>query len=270
MTMAARTPKAKVGSTRRSLDLASVQTVVERQQALGRRLLWLFLLPFAITAAVVPVFFILNARLSDVEIANRVFTIERFLTVDRNMPWAIHEYESVAQSRPSAQVFARLGILYFLDDPTKEKKAIELLEKAKQYDPNYWEIYRSLTYIHTTARRSKEAIEAGEKAISLNDFDANTFNNLAWIYVTCESELRNFHKAETYGRKAVELTKEKNGQFLDTLAEVYHQIGNLDQTRSYLQKAILVADVREIDIFRGHFKSIFPSETVSSLAESTK
>jgi hypothetical protein len=37
-------------------DLVDLREIVAKQQALGRRLLWLFALPFAITAAMVPMF----------------------------------------------------------------------------------------------------------------------------------------------------------------------------------------------------------------------
>jgi len=238
--------------------------------ALGRRLLWLFLLPFVITAAIIPAFFVLNSRLSDVELSSRIVTIERLLLSDKNYAWAIDQYEQIAQFKPSAQLLARLGVLYFLQDPTNERKAIEKLDDAKQYDQNYWEIYRSLTFIYTQTRETKEAIEAGERAIKLNKYDANTLNNMAWILATCDKENRDLQKAEQYGLRAVNLTHERNAQFMDTLGVVYGKKGDLDNARLYFRRAIVLANSSEIQSVQTHFNSIFPTETLPNPMENNR
>jgi hypothetical protein len=50
-----------------SSDLANLRKVVAKQQSLGRRLIWLSVVPLVITAAIVLLYSILNARLSGLE-----------------------------------------------------------------------------------------------------------------------------------------------------------------------------------------------------------
>jgi tetratricopeptide (TPR) repeat protein len=190
----------------------------------------------------------------------KLLTIERVLSVDKNYSWAIDQYEKLAEVNPSAQILSRLGILYFLHDKKAIDKALQQLERAKTYDPNYWEIYRSLTYIYTQTAQTKGALSAGEQALKLNRYDANTFNNLAWLYSTSEAECRNFDKAERYGTDAVALTESKNAQFLDTLAEVHFRKGNLEASRKYLREAIDVASASELPDLVKRFKDRFPND----------
>src|SRR5262249_41153249 len=159
-----------------------------------------------------------------------------FLQVDKNYAWAVDQYEELAKAYPSnATILARLGILYFLLDPNaNERKAIQQLETAKQQDDNNWEIYRSLTYIYTSKRRTKEAIQAGEKAIALNKLDANSLNNLAWIYATCESKFQDLSRALQYAQRAVDLTGGRNPDVLETMAQVRVTRGERDLAREAL------------------------------------
>jgi len=86
-----------------------------------------------------------------------------------------------------------------------------------------------LTYVYVSTGREEEALGAGEKALALNPLDAQTYNNLAWIYATTSNkELRDLKRAEEYALKAVELTQDTHGanlDYIDTLVEVYLKRG---------------------------------------------
>jgi tetratricopeptide (TPR) repeat protein len=226
-------------------DLSELHAVIANQKALGRRLIILLVLPVFLTLGVVlPLFYIVTSRLSEVETGTQIVTIERILESDKNYPWAIDQYEQIAKLRPSAPTLARLGILHFLDKPNDSsalKKAIEELESAKQYNSEYWEIYRSLTFIYTQTAQTEKAIEAGERALKLNNYDANTYNNLAWLYATCEPEFRDLRKALAYSTRAVELTKRNNIQFLDTLAKVHSERSERELALKVLEDAAIKA-----------------------------
>lgn len=202
--------------------------VVEKQKALGRRLLWLFLLPFAITAAMVPMFFVLNARIADVEVLAKQLNIERYLLVDKNYAMAIDQYQQIFNTKPNAAILSRLGVLYFQLDPKNKDKAISMLDMAKRLEPNYWETYRNLSYIYSASGRTKDAIEAGQKALHLNPNDAVAMSNMAWAYSrTADSSPDDLNRAQALGQKALELTGagEKKSEILDTLAEVHFHRG---------------------------------------------
>jgi tetratricopeptide (TPR) repeat protein len=245
-------------------DLTDLRAVVQRQKALGHRLLWLFLLPFAITAAIIPMFFVLSARISDVETLARQLNIERYLLVDQNFALAIDQYNDILKSKQSAPVLARLGVLYFQRDQKNSYDAIKLLEKAKEIDPQYWETYRNLSYIFTASGRAKDAIAAGMKALDINKNDAITLSNLAWVYSKSE-DVRDLELAQQYAERALALTGmgEKRSEVLDTLAEVYYQMGgetNKAQSLVYFNEAIDTAPTWRARSYREHLRTDFPGQ----------
>jgi tetratricopeptide (TPR) repeat protein len=157
-----------------------------------------------------------------------------------------------------------LGVLYFEVDRDKNKnKAIQALDKAKQLDPMYWEIYRNLTYIYVATGGEKNAIENGEQALKLNQNDAKTYNNLAWVYATSKDQtLRNLERADDYAKKANMLTGGELPEVLDTLAEVDARKGgpaNMELAKSLLRKAIVLAP-NGGKKYQDHFKVLFPEE----------
>jgi tetratricopeptide (TPR) repeat protein len=189
--------------------------------------------------------------------------IDRYLEMEGNYIWAVRGYEEIAKTHPSASVLARLGVLYFQADPKNEKAAIETLDRAKGLDPNNWEVYRSLTYIYTATNRPKDAIEAGQKALALNDVDSGTYNNLAWSFATTSDEnLRNLQLAETYALKAIDLTRDKHAEYFDTLARVYVAKGERDQAIQAFRSAIALASQRDLQTYQKHLKQYFPNESL--------
>jgi tetratricopeptide (TPR) repeat protein len=252
-----KTPRIRKAPRVRPADL---RTALDNQRRLGRRLLWLLSLPFCVTAIIVWMYYHLSMRLADVEIGTKLVTIERYIVSDQNYPWAIDQYEKIAKTNATAPILARLGMLYFLQDRRNESIALEKLEMAKRADPANWEVYRNLTFIYLATDRKKEAIEAGQRALELNSNDANTYNNLAWIYATSdEPAFHNLPRAQEYAEKAVRLTREKQSEFLDTLAEVYFRKGDRDRALDSFQKAraVTLGDTLKIQT---HFKKLFSTE----------
>jgi tetratricopeptide (TPR) repeat protein len=244
-------------------DVADFPLAAVVEKVVARRLLWLFALPFIMTAILVVMFFVLNKRLSEVELGAKLVTIERYLSTDENYTSAIDQYEELAKSNPSAPILTRLGMLYFLLDKQKNKDvAIRWLEMAKRADPQYPEVYRSMAFIYLDAGQFKEAIEAGKKALELNPKDAGTYNNLAWLYATAkEPNTKDLQLALQYAQKAVALTNGKQANFLDTLAEVYFALGDRENALLNFRKA-KAAILGNLESLEDHFKKLFPSETL--------
>jgi tetratricopeptide (TPR) repeat protein len=243
--------------------LADFEQILANQKALGKRFLWLLLVPFVLTAIMVGMFFVITSRLTDVAVLTKRMNIDRYLEMEGNYIWAVRGYEEIAKTHPSASVLARLGVLYFQADPKNEKAAIETLDRAKGLDPNNWEVYRSLTYIYTATNRPKDAIEAGQKALALNDVDSGTYNNLAWSFATTSDEnLRNLQLAETYALKAIDLTRDKHAEYFDTLARVYVAKGERDQAIQAFRSAIALASQRDLQTYQKHLKQYFPNESL--------
>ena len=246
------------------LSLSDLQLVIDRQKALGRRLMWLLMVPFVMTGVLVYMFVKIDSHISEVATSEQLIHIESVLAEDSNYAWGIREYEIIAKSHNSAPILARLGTLYFLSNPKDPDRALAKLEEAKRADPQSWEPYRELAFVYTSIDKPQEAIEAGTKAIELNSLDANTYNNLAWIYSHAkDSKYRNLKLALIDANKAVSYTNDNYPQYLDTLAEIYIKLGGSDSKRralELLKKAVLIAPNDKKSTFIKDLREQFPDE----------
>ena len=141
------------------------------------------------------------------------------------MPWAVAEYKTLSGRYPgNPRIFVRLGALYHED--SQDDRAVELLRKAIALKADDWEAFSTLAYIELSRQNDAAAIAAGEMAIRYSHTDVQAYNNLAWIYATTHDErLRDLAKAVTYAEKAVTLTRCRQKDYLDTLAEAYRRSG---------------------------------------------
>jgi tetratricopeptide (TPR) repeat protein len=246
------------------LSLSDLQLVIDRQKALGRRLMLILIVPFVMTGVLVYMFVKIDSHLSAVATSEQLIHIETILAVDGNYAWGIHEYETIAKFHKSAPILARLGTLYFLANREDPDRAIAKLEEAKRADPQSWEPYRELAFVYASIDKPKEAIEAGGKAIELNSLDANTYNNLAWVYShSKDMNYRNLNFALIDAKKAVNYTNGNYAQYLDTLAEVYIQLDDSDSKHralELLKKAVLIAPNDKKLTFIEHLREHFPEE----------
>lgn len=244
--------------------------IAAAKNALVTRLSFVVLLPFIVTVILAVMFFVLTARIKDVDVGIRLVNIERQLQQNKNYPLAIEQYERIARSNKSALIYARLGRLYYYLSPKDSVTAIKYLELAKKTDPSFPETYSFLTYIFSELDQPDDAIREGKKALELsNNLDSTTYNNLAWLYATSKRPgVTNLRLAEVYAEKAVKLTNEKHAPSLDTLAEVYYRMGgtsNRNLALIYLRKAYMMAPREELQSYRNHFKQLFPKEGLLSL-----
>ncbi len=94
-----------------------------------------------------------------------------------------------------------------------------LLEKIDNY-PGRPEITRELAGLYYQWKKYSQAIEFYTRTLNMVPQDAESLNNLAWLYATCEDEsLRNPEKALRLALRAV--VEDPRAHVLDTLAESY-------------------------------------------------
>jgi tetratricopeptide (TPR) repeat protein len=87
--------------------------------------------------------------------------------------------------------------------------------------------------------RAQDKIERLEQIVQMKPDDAFILNELAWEYATAsDTSLRNPAKALSYAKKAVELTKQSNNAFLDTLAEAYFLNGSTEEAIVSIKQAL--------------------------------
>jgi tetratricopeptide (TPR) repeat protein len=231
--------------TREHHARAETDEIVRLQTILARRVLLIFALPLLVIVVLGAYAYRLSHRVQTLEVAQRnddalrrINVVERMMQKYPTQAWAIHEYEQVAKEYPHPQVLVRLGALYYGDGLAE--KALAVLEDAKKRDPEYWEIYSTAAYIYLDQHRVEHAIEAGEHALNLNPWDAQTYNNLAWLY-TIHAEVRDLAKAQEYISKAVDYTRGRDPNALstlETLLEVYAKTGNIDRAVDILEAVL--------------------------------
>ena len=216
------------------------------------------------TGVLVYMFVKIESHISNIGLSEKLIQIEMILAQDSNYAWGINEYEIIAKSHKSAPILARLGTLYFLANPKDSDRALATLMEANRTDPQSWEPYRELTFVYATIDKPKEAIEAGAKAIELNSLDANTYNNLAWVYShSKDKQYHNLNEALLDASKAVRYTNGKYPEYLDTLAQVYIQFDDSDSKRhalELLKKAAQIAPNDQKSTFIKHLREHFPEE----------
>ncbi|MBW1998491.1 MAG: M48 family metalloprotease [Deltaproteobacteria bacterium] len=128
--------------------------------------------------------------------------------------------------------------------PLKQKITDQLvirgLKQRLTKDPTNIALYRNLAMIYHQTGKYREAIEAYEKALSLDENQPVLLNNLAWLLVTAPDErIRQRERALVLAKKAVRLNR--SPVFLDTLAEAYYANGLVEEAIRTIDEAISVA-----------------------------
>jgi Flp pilus assembly protein TadD len=95
-------------------------------------------------------------------------------------------------------------------------------------------------------KKGAEAVAWFEEGLKHYPDDAGLLNSFAWFLVdTSEEPRRDPKRAADLARKAVRLTKEENGNNLDTLAVALHQCGNLEEAARLAGKAAKLSPGQE-------------------------
>lgn len=209
--------------------------IVRLQTILARRVLLIFALPLLVIIALGVYAYRLSGKMDTLNTLQHINFIERVMQKSHAHEWALKEYEKLAKEYPHPQVLVRLGALYYADNRPHE--ALERLKAAEDRDPQYWEIYSTAAYIHGQEGDVEQAIQAGAKALELNPWDAQTYNNLAWLYAMNDDVL-DLPKAQDYAVNAVKYTRGLDLNSLDTLIDVYTKAGHIDRAIETIEDAI--------------------------------
>jgi tetratricopeptide (TPR) repeat protein len=104
-------------------------------------------------------------------------------------------------------------------------------------EPNNIALLENLAMLYHETGNYKEAIDAYERVLSINDKEPGTLNNLAWLLVTVPDEnLKDPKRGLELAKKAIEL--ERTPTFLDTLAEAYWVNGDTEKAIDTIKEAI--------------------------------
>ena len=109
----------------------------------------------------------------------------------------------------------------------QEAKALERFQAAAQRSPRDERPHEMIADLYAEQKLYWEAIQHYKEALQIEPDSAESHNNLAWLYATCEDpRWRDPRAALEHANRAVELTQWKEAGFIDTLAEANYAGGN--------------------------------------------
>src|SRR5581483_3705749 len=99
--------------------------------------------------------------------------------------------------------------------------------------------YHNRGRIHAQLGEYEQALAANLEALQIAPDDAQTCNNLAWLWaVSPRPELRDVNRAIEFARKACEKTEGKEAGYLDTLAVALAAAGQFEEAVRWQRLAI--------------------------------
>jgi tetratricopeptide (TPR) repeat protein len=144
-----------------------------------------------------------------------------------------------AEQKLSAEAHTHLEEAKRLLGEKEWDRARAELEQVVAEVPDYAPAYNYLGAVEAHSGKVAEAIRRYEQAIQHDPQFAPAWNNLAWVLATAEDEvLRDPLRAVTSALRAVELTRSKDPDVLDTLAEAYFAAGRLQDAVEAEQRAL--------------------------------
>jgi arylsulfatase A-like enzyme/Tfp pilus assembly protein PilF len=130
---------------------------------------------------------------------------------------------------------------HYLLSSERYDDAIQVIEQnvipRMDFDPEIWNCL-GLAYWKTG--HDRDAIDAFEKAVSLDDEYANVFNNLGAVYLSLfirKNEQLSFSQAIQYYNKALELDPRHVPAYIG-LGHAYRKAGNLERAIYFWEKAV--------------------------------
>jgi tetratricopeptide (TPR) repeat protein len=173
---------------------------------------------------------------------------------------AKNDFEKAIKLDPE-NTYALIGRGRLLAEKKEFDKALADFNTCVQLEPKDAEPLVARADIYGQMKQYDKQIADYREAIRVAPDDSTAHNNLAWILATCpEEKYRGGKEAVDQADKAVELTKNKQGEFIDTLAAAYAEAGDFDKAAENQQKAIdMESDEKQrkdmqarLEMFRKH------------------
>ncbi|MGD1030262.1 MAG: tetratricopeptide repeat protein [Opitutaceae bacterium] len=151
------------------------------------------------------------------------------MTVPGRLDDAISQFEEALRRSPGlANAYIDLGVAYLRKGDFV--RALADCNEAMRMQPGIAIIHSLRADAYSGSRDYDHAIADYNEAIRLQPGFAEAYNNLAWLLAACSEErFRNGPKAESFARKACELTEWKNPDYVDTLAVACAEAGDFGE-----------------------------------------
>jgi len=118
-------------------------------------------------------------------------------------------------------------------------KAVTDFNEAIRLDPMHYEAYISRAYAWGVKKEYRKAVADFDEAIRLRPKSNLCYGGLAFLLATCPDEnFRDGKRAVELATKACELTGWNDDSDLENLSAAYAAAGDIEQAKSWLEKAI--------------------------------
>ncbi|PKD43319.1 tetratricopeptide repeat protein [Rhodohalobacter barkolensis] len=160
------------------------------------------------------------------------------------------QYESAAEvldratALPAQRNF-RSVIYGTLGDVQQEldewSSAVDAYNMALRLDPNNHNALNNYAYfLSVRGERLADALEMAEKAISIEPENAAYLDTIGWIHFN----LGNYDEAKTYIERAID-TGDAGAEVYEHLGDVFRELGDMEQAKSWWAKALEMEPARD-------------------------
>jgi len=160
-------------------------------------------------------------------ILNKIYALSGSGRIEEALNLAEKEFERTGEMD---FLFAELTIFI---ERKEWKKGEEFIEKFLKKFPKNEEFYLRIGDFYDKKGDFKKAEKALKRAISLNPYFGNALNNLAYSWAVRE---KNLEEALSLAKRALDLDPE-NPDYLDTIGWVYFKLGQIENSKKFLEKA---------------------------------
>lgn len=154
---------------------------------------------------------------------------------------AVEQYREALRASPDSDE-AQLGLAVAYQQSGDQAKARELLDQVRKENPSDAESQEQLADLCAKFKLYADAIQHYQRAIQLSPELAVAHNNLGWLYATAEDpQFRNPAQALEHAQQAVSLSRSRQPEYLDTLAEAWYVNQNYAEAVKVETQALALA-----------------------------